>query len=105
MSLARHAKKVDANQRAIVERFRAAGCSVAFWGANGAPDLVVGIRGVTILVEIKDGRKPPSARRLTAAQQKWHQAWKGDAVVVVESVEQVGPLLSSVVSEGGGLIW
>ena len=39
------------------------------------------------LVEVKDGRKPPSARRLTPEQEAWHAAWPGDVYVVTSVTE------------------
>lgn len=54
---------------------------------NGCPDLAVGFRGVTCLVEVKDGSKVPSERKLTVAQQKWHSVWAGH-VVIANSVDE-----------------
>ena len=39
------------------------------------------------LMEIKDGSKPPSARKLTPGEQQWHETWKGQ-VCVVRNVEE-----------------
>jgi hypothetical protein len=41
-----------------------------------------------MLMEIKDGSLPPSHRRLTPDQVKWHTEWKGWRVAVVTSVEE-----------------
>jgi hypothetical protein len=54
---------------------------------RGFPDLVVGYRGTNYFLEVKDGRKPPSHRRLTRDEQRWHSTWRGQ-VVVVESVDE-----------------
>jgi hypothetical protein len=89
------AAKVDANQKAIVEVFRAAGASwqsLAMVG-GGCPDGILGWRGITTLVEIKDGSKKPSERRLNAQQVAWHGAWRGGPVVVVESVDDALAIL------------
>jgi hypothetical protein len=51
------------------------------------PDLLVGRQGRTYLLEVKDGRKPPSARQLTDEQLTWHGAWKGGTLAVVCDVE------------------
>jgi hypothetical protein len=85
----RRAAKTDANQAVIVGALRACGATVQILAAvgHGCPDLLVGHRGRNILMEVKDGSKPPSERRLTPDQQEWHAAWKGQ-VVVVENVEQ-----------------
>jgi hypothetical protein len=49
------------------------------------PDLLVGYKGQTLLFEVKDGFKPPSARLLTEDQLRWHGVWKGGALAVVDS--------------------
>jgi hypothetical protein len=89
------AARVDANQPGIVAGLRAAGCTVALAHAvgRGFPDLVVGYRGCTYLLEVKDGDKPPSARKLTPAQVDWHAAWRGHVAVVctlAEALDAVG---------------
>lgn len=85
----RRAAKVDANQTEIVEALRKIGASVQPLHAvgQGCPDLLVGWRGIVSLLEVKDGSKPPSARKLTEDQVKWHAEWRGQ-VAVVENVEQ-----------------
>lgn len=84
------AKKVDANQKKIVEALRAAGWSVYITSMVGAgyPDLTIGRDGRTELVEIKDGSKFPSQRVLTPAQEKFFREWKG-SVIVINSIEDV----------------
>ncbi len=54
---------------------------------DGIPDLLVGYNGFTILMEVKDGKKPPSRRQLTAAEQKFFDEWTGGLLVIVESVQ------------------
>ena len=62
----RRAAKSDANQREIVQALRAAG---GYWIHLGHPvDGIAGYRSKWVPVEIKDGRKPPSARALTDDQ-------------------------------------
>jgi Holliday junction resolvase len=85
----RRAAKVDANQEQVVEALRAAGASVQTLAAvgKGVPDLLVGYQGKTLLLEVKDGRRPPSERRLTEDQLKWHGAWRGGPLAVVDGPE------------------
>lgn len=85
----RRAAKVDANQEQVVQALRAAGATVqSLAGVGvGVPDLLVGYQGKTILLEVKDGHKPPSARRLTEDQLKWHGAWRGGPLAVVDGVD------------------
>ena len=84
------AKKVDVNQKAIVTALRKLGYSVAVTSSlgEGFPDLVVAKNGKTILVELKDGSKPPSQRRLTEHEKKFHENWKGK-IIVAESVKNI----------------
>lgn len=96
----RRAARVDANQAEIVKALRDAGASVQpiYQLGKGVPDLLVGFRGVNFVVEVKDGSKSPSARRLTPDERKWHAAWSGH-VVVVETVADALRLLASVEAE------
>jgi len=82
--------RVDANHGDIVRALRTAGMSVQSLAniGSGCPDILIGDprTRTNLLAEIKDGSKPPSQRRLTADEQKWHDEWRGQ-VAVVESVE------------------
>lgn len=86
----RRAAKVDANQAEIVAALRKVGATVQSLAATGSgvPDLLVGFRGNTFLIEVKDGRLPPSARELTPDQIEWHVEWRGGACTVVNSVDE-----------------
>ena len=48
-------------------------------------------RGVLRLIEVKDGKKPPSARKLTRHEELYHadMAAAGCPVLIIESVDQV----------------
>lgn len=93
----RRAAKVDDNQPLIVRAFRAGGASVAPTHAagQGFPDLVVGYLGQNRLVEVKDGSKPASKRKLTSDQVEFHVAWRG-SVDIVENTDQVFDLLAKI---------
>jgi Holliday junction resolvase len=82
--------RTDSNQTEIVEALRKAGATVQSLAAVGAgvPDLLVGWRGMNFLLEVKDGALPPSERRLTPEQVKWHDAWIGRPVFVVKSAQE-----------------
>jgi hypothetical protein len=87
--------KPDGNQTEIVKALRDAGASVQLLSmvGDGCPDLLVGFRGRNYLLEVKDGRLPPSARKLTPDQKDWHEAWRGQARVVTnlfEALEAIG---------------
>ena len=98
----RRAAKVDANQTDITQAIRQMGATVLHTHqlGQGAPDLAVGWRGVNLLIEIKDGSKPPSKRKLTPDEQEWHDNWRGQ-VAIVESVEDAVRLLNSVTEVTG----
>ena len=85
----RRAAKIDANQTQVVLALQAAGATVQSLAAvgQGVPDLLVGFQGKTLLMEVKDGQKPPSARRLTEDQLTWHGAWRGGPLAVVDVVD------------------
>jgi Holliday junction resolvase len=70
------AAKIDANQEAVVTALRSAGATVQSLAGvgKGVPDLLVGFKGQTLLMEVKDGFKAPSARLLTEDQTK--VAWR-----------------------------
>lgn len=92
----RRAAKIDANQPAIVKALRSAGARVQSLASvgKGCPDLLVGFGGKNLLLEVKDGAKPPSARKLTPLEVEWHSQWTGfGQVAVVESPEQAVRLL------------
>lgn len=84
------AAKIDSNQTEIVEALRKIGCfvqSLATIG-KGCPDLLVALDMVWYVMEVKDGKKVPSARQLTPDEQRWHDRAKlFGPVHVVESVE------------------
>lgn len=84
----KYARKIDANQPAIVAALRKAGCTVEHLHAvgRGCPDLLCAVNDEVFLIEVKDGAKPPSAQKLTADQIIWHQEWKA-VVHIVNSVD------------------
>lgn len=84
----RWAAATDDNQAAIVRALRSVGASVYVTSrlGGGFPDLAVGYRGRTELLEVKDGTKPPSRRALTPDEERFVRSWRGRPVVVVESI-------------------
>jgi len=88
------AAKVDANHTEVVAALRGAGCLVESLAGvgNGVPDLLVGYGAKDgslkfWMVEVKDGKKPPSARKLTLDQVDWHTKWEGYPVSIVDGPE------------------
>jgi hypothetical protein len=80
----RRAARVDANQPEIVAALRQVGASVQHLHhvGQGCPDILVGFQGINYLMEIKDGSKPPSRRRLTKDEADWFAQWNGQASIV-----------------------
>ena len=89
------ARRVDDNQASIVKALRKVGATVQpiHQIGGGCPDLLVGFRYENYLLELKDGAKPPSARKLTPDEEGWHKAWFGRVRVVAspqEALEAIG---------------
>lgn len=80
------AKRVDINQKAIVEHLRAMGASVFHLHevGKGCPDLLVGINGQTYLVEIKASNKA----KFTEAQIKFMAEWTGSPVIRINNPQE-----------------
>jgi Holliday junction resolvase len=85
----RIAARVDKNHFEVVSALRAAGATVQSLAGvgKGVPDLLVGHQGHTLLMEVKDGDKSPSQRKLTEDQLKWHREWNGGTLAVVDGPE------------------
>jgi len=77
----RRAARIDGNQEAVVIALRAAGAYV--WIIGLPVDLLVGYKGHTFLVEIKDGPK----KRLTALQEAFFEKWAGGTLVRIDGPE------------------
>lgn len=89
----RRAARRDDNEQDIIASLRMAGAYVKVVNDEGAYDLLVWYNGHTLLLEVKDGKKPPSARRLTDAEQKFHNEWPGDNLFIVTDVRGALDLL------------
>ncbi len=77
----RHAARVDKNQQEIVLALRAAGAFV--WIIGLPVDLLVGYKGHTFLVEVKDGPR----KRLTALQDDFFKNWSGSTLSRIDGSE------------------
>ena len=92
------ANRIDANQTEIVKHFRAWGCSVLnISSLKNCCDIAVALHGRTIMVEIKDGSKPKSARKLTEGEQKFKESWKG-AWRLCESIKDADAIIAELTS-------
>lgn len=61
----------------------------------GAPDIIVGVSGINLLWEIKDGTLSPSARKLTVMEAIFHAEWRGN-IQIVESVDHALEIINQV---------
>jgi hypothetical protein len=77
----RYAARVDKNQEQIVATLRAAGAYV--WVIGLPVDLLVGYKGHTFLVEVKDGPR----KRLTALQNDFFNNWPGSTLARIDGPE------------------
>lgn len=82
MSINRRAAKRDLVEPEIIDALRATGASVQMLSSRGTPDLLVGIDGKNVLLEIKTGKS-----KLTEDERVWHSLWNGQ-VTIVRSVEE-----------------
>jgi Holliday junction resolvase len=90
----RTAARTDNNHKQIVSALREIGCSVLSLAAlgKGVPDLLVARNGRSWLIEIKDGSKSPSKRKLNQDQINFKATWRGQwavAETVQEAIEIV----------------
>ena len=91
----RRAARRDNGEQDIIKAMRAEGAYVKQINDEGLFDLLVSYRGETLLIEVKDGAKPPSARRLTDAEQKFHDEWPLSNLFIIISPEDAVALLRS----------
>ncbi len=87
----RRDSKIDANQREIVAVARGCGALVyhTHMVGQGFPDLVIGYRGIVLLVEVKN----PAGWKLTGPEQVFHEEW-GEMVHIVEEADDMVELLN-----------
>ncbi len=94
----RHARRTDANHAEIRDGLRALGYDVLDLSdvGGGIPDLCVNRKDFRLppfFFEVKDGKKPPSQRRLTTAESKWME-YCGGITFVVTSLEEAIKVLT-----------
>lgn len=77
--------RTDDNQTDIVRTLRHVGAYVVSMASigGGVPDLLVGFRGKTYLLEVKDGDKPKCQQKLTPLEIFFHKEWTGGSLSIV----------------------
>lgn len=91
-----YAKRTDKNQTEIVKTLRKIGCEVLILSSVGfgVSDLLVDVFGFLYLIELKDGDKSPSQRKLTPSEQRFSLRW-AKHYHVIESVSQALEFVNS----------
>lgn len=110
-----YGKKRDACEKEIVKALEAAGATVSKLDGKGIPDLLVGYRGRTYLMECKDPKDGKRNSRsgnagkandlgLRDSQWDWWQAWKGARPAIVTTpAEALAVLLDGQAMPGEGV--
>ena len=86
-------KRVDDNHAEVKLALMSAGANVDDISAigGGVPDLLVGFvrngQKCFAFFEVKDGKKFKSQQKLTPAQERWHEKYRGWPVCTVDSAE------------------
>lgn len=87
-----YARRVDGNHRDIRDALERIGWTVVDFSSvgRGIPDLYAAKAGRELWIEVKDGSKPPSERKLTPEQEKFHAKMQraGVEIVTVTSVDE-----------------
>jgi hypothetical protein len=83
-------RRTDANQQKVIDRFRLLGASCFATSRVGFsfPDLVIGYRGMTGLVEVK---RPKG--KLSPGQKRFSDEWRGGTVFVAWSEDDCAGIL------------
>ena len=72
----KRAARKDANHNRVMNAFIEYGWTVLdIWQIKNACDIIITKSGQTVACEIKDGNKPPSARKLTAGEKDFRDRW------------------------------
>ena len=80
-------RKTDANQSDIIATLREVGATVVDLSAvgKGVPDLLVGFRGATYLLEVKNVK---GRNRTTPDQDVFYAWWRGAPVFIVRTADE-----------------
>lgn len=77
------AARKDRNHNEIAKAFESFGWSILdISQLKNCADIVVARAGVTFVIEIKDGKKPKSARKLTDGEQSFKDRWRGNYAII-----------------------
>ena len=85
-------KRTDSNHAEIIKALRKIPNLSVFSThevGKGFPDIVIGYKGINYLIEIKDGKKSPSQRKLTDVELDFHLSWNGQ----IDTIKNLDELL------------
>ena len=88
----------DKNHDEICDTFRQLGCSVAEMatcGVDDFPDVIVGLCGFDVQVEIKNPETAYGRRGLTDGQARYARDWAGRKPVMCSSVDEAVALVQN----------
>ena len=87
----RHKASLDANHTEIVAALRQVGATVVDFAkvGKGCPDILVGFRGKTYLMEIKT-----KTGHVRATQEQFFRSWSGGHIAVVRSFDDAYNVLT-----------
>lgn len=93
MGAPRWAQKPDENHPEIVKGLRQMGCTVfeAHRVGSKLPDLIVGYRNLTMLLEVKTPKG-----RLRKGQEEWLSEWRGHTCIVRSLDEAIAEVMAHV---------
>jgi Holliday junction resolvase len=86
MTLHRRAARRDGNEAEIIKALESVGATVVKMSAEGVPDLLVGWRGITHLIEVKqaqDAKAKTQKGKATQAQKEFAMRWTGGPIHIV----------------------
>jgi hypothetical protein len=85
------------HQAEVVKALRKLGAAVTpiHTLGKGVSDLLVSFRQRWLVLEVKDGAKPPSARELTPDEEKWISEQRAPVYIVNSVTEAVDLLLAT----------
>ena len=83
------AKRIDSNQKLIVQGLRAIGCTIQDLSqvGRGTPDILCGYKGKNYLFEIKNASD--RAPRLTPSEERWIRGWNGQVGVITSVLDAI----------------
>ena len=102
--MSKYARRTDGPQTEIAKEFRKLGYHVWFtFRLPNCVDLVISKDKFTAAVEVKDGEKPPSARKLTAGEIEFKAAFKGRYYLCesIKDVHEIDRAESAIVKASG----